>query len=92
MVASTLEWRRFHTSAVISAQGILLVGGDGSKNATEIVPIDGGRQSFPLATDRYFHCSIQVRLWIVCFQNPQSTIVDKNPKFLILYTIVDFHC
>ena len=62
MVASTLEFRRFHTSAVISAQGILLVGGDGSKSTTEIVPIDGGgsRKSFPLETDRFYHCSIQV--------------------------------
>ena len=61
-VASTLEFRRFHTSAVISGQGILLVGGDGSKNTTEIVPIDGGvsRKSFPLETDRFYHCSIQV--------------------------------
>ena len=34
------------------------------------------------------------QLWII--QNPQfgikSTIVDKNPQLLILYTIVDFHC
>ena len=62
LVANTLEFRREHTSALISSEGILLVGGDGSKNTTEIVPLDGGdsRKSFALETGRYYHCSIQV--------------------------------
>jgi hypothetical protein len=57
----TLQWRVAHTSAVLDS-GVLLVGGSGSPNTTEVVEADGGpgREGFQLEVGRQFHCSIQL--------------------------------
>ena len=58
---NTSHWRVAHTSA-ITPDGILLVGGSGSPDTTELIPVDGSpsREGFPLDPGRQFHCSIQV--------------------------------
>jgi len=61
---TTIEWRVAHTSA-ITPDGLLLVGGSGSPNTTELIPRDreegeGGYMGFSLETGRQFHCSIQI--------------------------------
>ena len=58
---STLHSRSFHTSAV-TAEGLLLVGGNDSPTTTELLPGEGGlaREGFPLQPGRTGHCSIQL--------------------------------
>jgi hypothetical protein len=58
---STLHTRIVHTSAV-TAEGLLLVGGQYSPNTTELLPAEGGpaREGFPLQPGRQQHCSIQL--------------------------------
>ena len=61
---TTIEWRVAHTSA-ITPDGLLLVGGSGSPNTTELIPRkreegEGGYMGFSLEIGRQFHCSIQI--------------------------------
>ena len=59
---TTIEWRVAHTSA-ITPDGLLLVGGSGSPNTTELIPKERdeeGYMGFSLETGRQFHCSIQI--------------------------------
>jgi len=60
-VGDTLQSRWYHSSAKTS-EGLLLVGGSGSPNTTELLPIEGGQntQGMNLDPGRRMHCSIQV--------------------------------
>ena len=57
----TLYSRVYHTSAVVTSQGLLLVGGYDSPTTTELLPWEGGesREGFTLQHERDGHCSIQ---------------------------------
>merc|ERR1719367_417836 len=56
------EGRLGHTSAIISDDLLLLVGGQESSDTTEIVDVAKGesRASFTLQPGRQFHCSVQL--------------------------------
>jgi len=60
-LAHTLQTRWYHSSAKTS-DGLLLVGGAGSTNTTELLPIEGGQntQGMNLDPGRRMHCSIRV--------------------------------
>ena len=61
-VVILVEQRLGHTSAVTSEDLLLLVGGQGSPNTTELVDIAKGEStaSFSLQPGRQFHCSVQL--------------------------------
>ena len=60
-LGATLHPRTSHTTA-LTTQGLLLVGGAGSPNTTELMDLETGqsREGWSLEPGRQYHCSIQL--------------------------------